>query len=190
MTVKAIIFDCFGVLAQGSLTGFYDRHFGDDETARREAYDLEQASSRGMITHEQWLAELADLAQIQVAQAESELTNNPPNENLFNYIAAKLKPDFKIGFLSNAADDFREELFTPEQLKLFDDFVISYRVRLAKPDVRIYELAAERLGLLPGECVFVDDIERYCAAAEDAGMQSIWYRSFKQFEHGMHKLLH
>lgn len=38
-----------------------------------------------------------------------------------------------------------------------DDEVLSYSVGLAKPDVRIYELACERLGVSPQEAAFVGD---------------------------------
>ena len=188
--VKAVIFDCFGVLAQGSLGGFYDRHFKGDEAITRQARDLEQASSRGMISHDEWLGQLANLANISAPQADRELTDNPPNESLFSYIRNNLKDRYKIGFLSNASDDFLSDLFSDEQLALFDDFVISYQVRLAKPDRQIYKLAANRLTLMPEECVFVDDIEQYCTAARDAGMSAVQYRNFDQFERDIHKLLH
>ena len=42
--------------------------------------------------------------------------------------------------------------------ELFDAWVISGEVGLRKPDPAIYELAAERLGLPPAACVFVDDL--------------------------------
>lgn len=186
---KAVIFDCFGVLVQGSLGGFYDRHFGDDNNRRQIARDIEQASSRGMITHEQWLAELAVLAGVSEEQANKEIDDNPPNEALLDYIRISLKPLYSIGFLSNTSSDWRDELFTQDQLALFDDFVLSYQVQMAKPDERIYRLAAERLGFLPEECVFVDDIERYCTGAEVTGMKSVHYKNFAQFERDIRKLL-
>jgi putative hydrolase of the HAD superfamily len=47
---------------------------------------------------------------------------------------------------------------------------------MAKPEPRIYALAAQRLGLPPEECVFVDDLEANVNAAREAGMQGICYR--------------
>lgn len=187
--IKAVIFDCFGVLVQANLSGFYDRHFGADDNIRQTARDLEQASSRGMITHEQWLTDLAALAGVSEEQTKRELDHNPPNDRLFRYIQAMLKPTYRIGFLSNTSSDWRNDLFSNDQLALFDDFVMSYQVQMAKPDERIYHLASERLGLLPEECVFVDDIERYCVGAEDAGMKSVHYKNFVQFEQDIRKLL-
>lgn len=180
--IKAVIFDCFGVLVQGSLRGYYDRHFGDDEVRRVAAGDLEQLSSRGQISHTQWLEQLAELAGISVDQADREIDDNPPNLQLFDYIETTLKPQYRIGFLSNTSEDWRNDLFTQEQLALFDDFVLSYQFGMAKPDQRIYELAAKRLGVSTEECVFVDDIERYCTGAKDAGMQAVQYHNFAQFQ--------
>ncbi len=186
---KAVIFDCYGVLVQRSLSGFYDRHFGSDDNTRQAARELEQASSRGMMTHEQWLKGLAALAGVSEEQANREIDNNPPNEKLFDFIRTNLKPVYDIGFLSNTSSDRLSDLFTSDQLAMFDDFVMSYQVQMAKPDERIYHLASERLGLLPEECVFVDDIEKYCVGAEDVGMKSVHYKNFVQFEQDIRKLL-
>ena len=41
---------------------------------------------------------------------------------------------------------------------------------MRKPEERIFQHAAGLLGLDPGECVFVDDIEVNVAAAEAVGM--------------------
>ncbi len=53
--------------------------------------------------------------------------------------------------------------------ELFDDAVISADVGMRKPEERIFRLAAERLGLTPAECVFVDDIEGNIDAARALG---------------------
>ncbi|MDX6632697.1 MAG: putative hydrolase of the superfamily [Solirubrobacterales bacterium] len=60
--------------------------------------------------------------------------------------------------------------------ELFDAIVISGQVGLHKPQPEIYELAAERLGLAPPACVFVDDLRENCAGAEAVGMAAILHR--------------
>ena len=55
--------------------------------------------------------------------------------------------------------------------ELFDTIVISGVVGLRKPHQDIYRLAAERLGLPPGACLFVDDFPPNVAAAEALGMR-------------------
>jgi putative hydrolase of the HAD superfamily len=55
----------------------------------------------------------------------------------------------------------------------FDVFVESSRAGVAKPDPRIYEVTLEKLGLFPGEAVFLDDIGRNLKPARQMGMATI-----------------
>jgi len=57
--------------------------------------------------------------------------------------------------------------------RYFDAYVISGEVGLRKPDAKIYELAAELVGVPPQRCVFVDDLKANIAAAEQVGMLGI-----------------
>lgn len=66
--------------------------------------------------------------------------------------------------------------YTEEIRELFDDAVISAEVGLHKPQPEIFRLAAERLGVAPEDCVFVDDLRENCAGAEAVGMTSILHR--------------
>ena len=59
---------------------------------------------------------------------------------------------------------------------LFDDIVSSAEVGMAKPEAGIYTLAAERLGLSPGACVFVDDLDTNVEAAREVGMEAVLFR--------------
>lgn len=58
---------------------------------------------------------------------------------------------------------------------LFDAVVISDRVGLRKPDPRIFQLTAEKLGLPPGDCLFVDDTEHNLPGARDLGMGTVFF---------------
>ncbi|WP_053719528.1 HAD-IA family hydrolase [Saccharothrix sp. NRRL B-16348] len=60
---------------------------------------------------------------------------------------------------------------------LFDAVITSGEVGLAKPDRRIYLLAAERLGLPAAECVFVDDLAVNVRGAAAAGMVGVHHQS-------------
>jgi putative hydrolase of the HAD superfamily len=61
--------------------------------------------------------------------------------------------------------------------ELFDTAVISAEVGLHKPQPEIYRLGAERLGVAPDECVFVDDLRENCEGAEAVGMTAVRHRS-------------
>jgi putative hydrolase of the HAD superfamily len=59
---------------------------------------------------------------------------------------------------------------------LFDTIVISAEVSMRKPQPDIYLLAAERVGVAPQECVYVDDLRANCTTAEAVGMTAILHR--------------
>lgn len=75
--------------------------------------------------------------------------------------------------LSNSwGNDYPREAFAD----LFDAVVISSEVRMRKPEERIYLHALAQLGLTPGECIFIDDLEANVAAAEAVGMTGVHHR--------------
>ena len=55
----------------------------------------------------------------------------------------------------------------------FDAIVLSGEEGFGKPDPRIYKIAAERLGLAPNECVFVDDLAINVRGAAEVGMVGV-----------------
>jgi putative hydrolase of the HAD superfamily len=57
--------------------------------------------------------------------------------------------------------------------ELFDGIVISGEVGMRKPTPEIYALGAERIGLPPADCVFVDDLGFNLAPAADLGMATV-----------------
>jgi HAD superfamily hydrolase (TIGR01509 family) len=92
--------------------------------------------------------------------------------------------------LSNWPSD-KFDLVRPkyEFFSWFDDIVISGKVRIAKPDPRIFELLLERIGRPAGECLFIDDSPRNIAVAERLGFQTIRYDSTGQLKTDLAKYL-
>lgn len=88
----------------------------------------------------------------------------------------RLRPAYKTAVLSNADSSLTRALRESHGIDdLFDDVVVSADVGMAKPDVRIYQLSAQRLGLTPRECVFIDDLPRNVEGAQSAGMRGIHF---------------
>lgn len=88
-----------------------------------------------------------------------------------------LKGDYGLAMLSNVSGRRSlDERFAPGELdELFDVVVASGDVGFEKPSPHIYTMTAEKLRVLPEECLFVDDIESFCIAAEAVGMQSLHF---------------
>jgi len=60
--------------------------------------------------------------------------------------------------------------------ELFDGVVISGEVGMHKPQPEIFLLGAERAGVDPQQCVFVDDLRENCDGAEAVGMTAVLHR--------------
>lgn len=181
-SVKAVIFDCFGVISLGQFMDFCHRYFEHGSTEIEKAFDILGAVEAGKTNHQAAYQQLSQLAGVTVDEVKSQLDFHQPwiNLQLLGFIRQHLKPDYKIGMLSNVEHDWPKENLTPEQNALFDEQILSFRFGRAKPDPEIYEYAANRLGVLPEECLFVDDILPYCQAAERVGMKSIHFVSTEQ----------
>ena len=95
-------------------------------------------------------------------------------------LVERLRPPYKVSILSNADLALRGRLVEKLRIDhLFDDIVCSAEVGMAKPEPEIFRLAAARLGVAPGECVFVDDWDQNVDAAREVGMTAICYRREK-----------
>lgn len=65
-------------------------------------------------------------------------------------------------------------------LRHFDDLILSYEVKMMKPDPRIFRLAVERSGCRPEECFYTDDIAAYTAVARQQGIDAVTFESAEQ----------
>jgi putative hydrolase of the HAD superfamily len=79
------------------------------------------------------------------------------------------------GLVSNSwgVDRYPRDLLA----ELFDAFVISGAEGFRKPDPRMYELGARRLGVAPAACVFVDDLAFNLDPARELGMAVVHHTS-------------
>ncbi len=80
----------------------------------------------------------------------------------------------KTGLISNSWGHGRYD--RDSFARLFDAVVISGEVGLYKPQPEIFRLGAERVGLDPAQCVFVDDLVENCEGAEAVGMTAVLHR--------------
>src|SRR4051812_3957844 len=189
MMIKAIIFDCFGVLTTSGFRVFRDKYFENEPQKHRLALDLMAQQNLGLLTYKHFIKQMSDLAKVPEAKVQEYMDENKSNEPLFDFIRSQLQPKYKIGLLSNAGNNWLKELFSEKDIKLFNDTVLSYEVGYIKPDPSIYILAAKRLHVEPSECVFIDDNPGHCHAAKEIGMKSIYYEDFSQFKRDIEKIL-
>lgn len=177
--VTALVFDCFGVLTTDAWLPFKQQHFGHDKALFAEATDLNKQSDAGFITYNEFVAGVAELAGMKPEAVREAIEDNVANEALFAFIKS-VKPQHKLAMLSNASYNWLDELFTPEQLALFDEVSLSYQSGQIKPQPEAYQAVVDKLGVPAEQCVLIDDQERYCTAARDNGWQAIWFQDTEQ----------
>lgn len=177
--VKAIIFDCFGVLYQGSLDYLYsvtpDKH-------HKELRDLTRASDYGYIEQAEFMSHLTQLTGLPEAHLKDVINAHHVRNDSLVELVKELKPKYKIGLLSNVGRGVMEQLFSSEeQRELFDAVVLSSDIGSIKPSRSAYLAASSALQVEPEQCLMVDDMPSNIEGAEAAGMNGVVFYSTKQF---------
>lgn len=174
--IKALIFDCFGVLYQGDMEYMLERVSWEYRTQLRDIYS---ALDFGYITYDDFCRKAAPLLGL-TSQELRQLAqhNHIRNDRLFELVTM-LKKDYQLALLSNAGRGVIESLLSSD-LALFNDVIISSSIGVIKPSRKIFEYTVEQLALRPAECLFIDDITANIEAAAEIGMQGIVYESYEQ----------
>jgi epoxide hydrolase-like predicted phosphatase len=82
----------------------------------------------------------------------------------------------RLGLLTNNVKEFGEHWRTMFPLEeLFEEVVDSSHVGMRKPERGIYELTCSRMGIEPGEAVFIDDNLDNVEAARAYGMEAVHF---------------
>lgn len=184
--IKAVIFDCFGVLYLDTHTSILSKV---PVPKRQEARDIFTANNYGHYTKAEYIARLVELTRLSHDEVSSYIeTEHHLNKELVSLIEESIRPVYKVGLLSNIGRGWINNFFSANQLdEMFDEVVLSGEEGLTKPHPAIYELMAERLAVRPEECLMIDDIEANCEGAEMAGMISIHFTSTDQLLDDLYK---
>jgi putative hydrolase of the HAD superfamily len=180
---KAVIFDLYGVLALNGWQAFKAKHFTDRPEIWDQVFEIGRKVDAGLADYDELIGFTAEQAGETEATVRYQLEHTSANDELLDYIRTDLKPWYFIGVLSNAhRAEVVSEIFSPEQEDLFTEIILSHHTGLVKPDTRMYEIIAGRLGVLPEECIFVDDQERHVEGARSAGMRGIAFTDVPQLK--------
>jgi HAD superfamily hydrolase (TIGR01509 family) len=185
--IKAIIFDCFGVLSEDAWMVFNNTYRGQQDIFQA-AHELNEKSDLGLITEDELYHNLADLLDRPFEDIKKSFTSEQKNTDILNYIP-QLKRHYKIGMLSNVNRGFMDHFFTQEEKDLFDVMVLSGEIGVAKPDTRAFVYTVEKMGVAIDESVMVDDRQYNVDGAMRAGMNGILYRDFEQLKKDLNSIL-
>jgi epoxide hydrolase-like predicted phosphatase len=190
VTIRAIIVDIGGVLLlrdEMPAHGAWEDRLGIDRGGFARGLfrpELAAQATVGAVSAAQVWAEMAARLSLSEADVRALRRDFFAGERLNEAFVAFLRecrPVYQTAALSNAWSGTRAAMRVHYGLdRLVDLMIFSDEEGIAKPDARIYHLAAERLGVQPDEAIFVDDVVRNVEAARALRMLAVHFRDTAQ----------
>jgi putative hydrolase of the HAD superfamily len=183
---RAVFFDFGGVLTTGVWDSFADfcRSEGLEPDAVKNLFSTDPEAIRELRQ-----LEMGEISESDFERAFGRRLGLKDPVHLIDSMFAGMQPDQAMvsavkelrsaglltGLISNSwsTSHYDRELLA----ELFDASVISAEVHMHKPQPAIYRLAAERIGVEPARCIFVDDLRENCEGAEAVGMTAVRHRN-------------
>ncbi|MEP7205098.1 MAG: HAD family phosphatase [Candidatus Saccharibacteria bacterium] len=178
MAIKAIIFDCFGVLV---LTGRQSLHH-DYPTLKIQIHDLESQSDYGIISRREFNQAVGQLTSLPAETIDDRYwATSLRNESAIEWLRQLKSSGYKIGLLSNVGRGWLDDFLPADERRgLIDAEVLSGDVGMVKPALEMFEMAAQRLEVEPSECIMIDDLLTNIDAAERVGMRGVIFGTTTQ----------
>lgn len=179
---KLYIFDCFGVVVSDVSTLWMNKHFSAEqqEYARKEIYRKVDCGKLSFNASFDILARMCNMTKAEVRK-EWDSCMFPLTETL--EVISQLKPRGTVALLSNASEEYIEELFTRYDLyKYFDKLFVSAQYGYAKPDREFYKICLEGFAEKFDEVYFTDDNPKNLEGLEELGITPILFTSAKQLK--------
>ena len=197
--IKNIIFDVGRVLVTFDPVQYVNSLGFDEETARAVV---------GAIFHDPLWIE-TDRGVIPVDEFEDAFVANAPEYEaqirktyhemgrmiqLLPHTMSWVKTLKERGYRLYVLSNYGEYLYLKSKHRLdfmpyMDGAVISYQIKMIKPDREIYEYLREKYDLIPEECVFIDDRPENVEGAKTVGMKGIRFETFEQANGELQRLL-
>ena len=155
------------------------RPFEEVKAAVHGDLELLRRFDAGAITTADFHARVMEIVGADVSRVDFYAMYNDiftPNAGAIDVLGRAKSAGYKLLLLSNTDPErFGFVLRTFPALRLFDGYVLSYELKLLKPDPAIYLAAAHAAGCEPGDCAFIDDMEENVNAAIATGLAGIHY---------------
>ncbi len=195
--IKLIIFDLGKVIVDFDHMMICKKLAGHSRLEPDQIYEIifnsgiESSFDKGIITPENFYAEVKKEAvfNIKIEQFKEIWVNIFTLIPGIEKILSSFKDRYKLFCLSNTNKwHFEYCMKKFPVLKLFERFILSYELGKAKPEKEIFEKAMKLSGFLPGECVYIDDIEEYVQQANRLGFNGIRFESVEDLKNELSDL--
>jgi putative hydrolase of the HAD superfamily len=110
-----------------------------------------------------------------------------PDEAMVGAVRAARAAGIRTGLISNSWGTRRYPRAMMQEL--FDGIVISGEVGMRKPAPAMYALGAERTGVAPQACVYVDDLPFNLPPAQELGMATVHHVRAEETVRALERLL-
>ena len=111
------------------------------------------------------------------------------NNGVIKLIKQLKNKGYRIGLISNIESSHERTIRKRGLLKYFGVVVLSNKVKVRKPNKKIYKIALEKIKVKPEEAIFIDNLKENVIGARKAGMKSIWFKNAKQLGKDLKKYL-
>lgn len=187
--IKAIIFDCFGVLYPDASWDFFNSLKDTGKLTREKLLVHNEQADLGKISEEEYYSYYSEQTGIPVQSIKDGVyANFSLNKDVFE-VLKKMADQYKIGLVTNAAVFDMFMLKRDGVEKYLNSIIVSASVGVTKPNPRIYMLSATELEVEPAECIFIDDRQRNLDGAIKAGMKSILFKNAEQLNADLEHIL-
>lgn len=195
--IDTVIFDIGNVLTEWHWHDSFVEWFGEDlvdTLANATVMSPEWAEiDRGVLTEEEVVALLTKNAPDYPEQIRRIVHDSHELVTVYPYAADWVrdlkKKGYKVYILSNFSEfGFNRVKDTFDFLPYADGALISYEVKLVKPDRKIYETLCERFDITPENAVFLDDNAKNTEAAREFGLHAITVENKEQTDRDLHVL--
>lgn len=195
--IKALIFDLGGVLFTNGtksfchyIAGTYSLHYERVLELFSEG-KIGSAYREGKMSHSEFW---------RIVKKELSLTDdaeNLENEWINRYeliadtrdIILDLAKKYKVYFLSDNVKERVEKINNIHNfLSWFEGGVFSHEVGVRKPDLKIYEITLQKIGVKPEETVFIDDKETNLPPARKLGVHALLFKTPEQLREDLRGL--
>lgn len=104
-------------------------------------------------------------------------------------IIRRLYGRYRLAVLSNSPPGLSRWLADWDAHRYFDTVFCSGDEGLMKPDERVFHTVLSRLGLMPSEVVFIDDMQEHIDAARAIGMHAVLFETAVALEKELRELI-
>jgi putative hydrolase of the HAD superfamily len=187
--IKAIFFDYDGVMTidktgtQSICNYISEKYCIDKSIFEKEYRKYNNDLLKGITTHEKiWGKICQNLNEnIPISLLYDSFENTPVDKEMHDFVETVKRQKFKTALITDNKTDRIKIISKKYNLnKIFDVIIVSAEVGFGKDDNKIFEMALNKTGVKPNECIFIDNQEKNLIIPKNMGINTILFDDKKR----------